>query len=190
MHHSRWLSGVIFLSACGGTAPAPQSAPVSTVQAPEPERSLPVRKRGGRKLIATVGSAGGTLELDNGARLEIPPGALLETFEITFAEGDRTTAFSNKEFERAVGPILSIAPELPLSAPVKVSVPALRMPDGFSETDLALGLELLGQQRAVEMQGVQTRWDYFPAAANAGRAVAELGQVPGFRLQFIVSKSE
>jgi hypothetical protein len=154
------------------------------------ERSIPVRKRGHDKLTVEIGSAGGTLELDNGARLEIPAGALSETVQVTFAAGARTTAFSNKEHERPLGPTLSIAPELSLSSPAIVSVPAHGIPEGFAESDLALGLEQLGSQRAVEMQGTQTRWDYFPAASQAGRAVAELAQVPGFRLQFLVSKSE
>jgi hypothetical protein len=149
-----------------------------------------VRKRGHDKLTVEIGSAGGTLELDNGARLEIPAGALSETVEVTFSSGARTTAFSNKEHERPLGPTLAIAPELVLSSPAIVSVPAHDIPEGFAEADLALGLEQLGSQRAVEMQGTQTRWDYFPAASQAGRAVAELAQVPGFRLQFLVSKSE
>ena len=184
----------LVLGSCAGTA---AKAPVSSAAGPEraaaqpaPERSIPVHKRGGEKLTVEVGSAGGTLELDNGARLEIPAGALSETVQITFAAGARTTAFSNKEHERPVGPTLEIAPELALSAPARVSVPARDIPEGFAETDFALGLEQLGSQRAVEMQGTQTRWDYFPAAAQAGRAVAELAQVPGFRLQFLVSKSD
>ncbi|MFT3928007.1 MAG: hypothetical protein QM778_36100 [Myxococcales bacterium] len=154
------------------------------------ERSYPVHKRGGDKLTVEVGSAGGTLELDNGARLEIPAGALAEPVTITFSAGARTTAFSNKEHERPLGPTLAIAPEFELSSPATISVPARDIPDGFAEKDFALGLEQLGSQRAVEMQGTQTRWDYFPAAAQSGRAVAQLAQVPGFRLQFLVSKSE
>jgi hypothetical protein len=191
MHFSRWVGCVALLSACGGSAasaPPPEAAPTAVV-AP-PERSHPVHKRGGQKLIVEVGAAGGTLELDNGARLEIPAGALDSTVQITFSEGARTTAFSNREYERPLGPTIEIAPELELRQPVKVSIPALRFPEGFGPGDVALGLELLGAQRAVEMHGVQTRWDYFPATVQAGRAVAELPQVPGFRLQFIVSKSE
>jgi hypothetical protein len=184
------LSLVVLLSACGSSsAKAPPQSP-QVARAPEPERSIPVHRKGGAKLTAAIGSAGGTLELDNGARLEIPAGALESPVEITFAAGARTTAFSNKEHERPLGPTLEIAPELALSSPAKVSVPALRLPEGFAETDLALGLEQLGDQRAVEMQGTQTRWDYFPAASQAGRAVAELAAVPGYRLQFLVSKSE
>lgn len=202
MHHStrKRLELVVLLGAFGASslvlgscaaipAKAPVSSPAAAAQ-PAPERAIAVHKRGGEKLTAEIGSAGGTLELDNGARLEIPAGALSETVQITFAAGARTTAFSNKEHERPLGPTLEIAPELALSSPAKVSVPAREIPEGFAETDFALGLEQLGSQRAVEMQGTQTRWDYFPAAAQAGRAVAELAQVPGFRLQFLVSKSD
>src|SRR4051794_24619344 len=135
MHHSRQVVCLLVLSACGGTtaSPAPKTAP--TTMAAQPERSIPVHKRGAQKLIVEVGSAGGTLELDNGARLEIPAGALSESVEITFAAGARTTAFSNKEHERPIGPTLEIAPELELSSPVKVSVPALQLPEGFAEND-------------------------------------------------------
>lgn len=184
-----WL--IVLSSACGAcaTQPPPKTAKPA-LAAPVAERSVPVHRRGGEKLIVEIGRGGGSLELDNGARLEIPAGALQEAVEVTFAVGARTTAFSNKEFERPVGPVLEIAPELVLAAPIKVSVPALRLPDGFSEQDLALGVEILGDQRAIEMQGVQTRWDYQNASANAGRAEAQLTQVPGFRVQFLVSKSE
>jgi hypothetical protein len=180
----------VLSSACAASPAKPPVPAPAAAHAPEPERSVPIHKHGRDKLIAEVGSAGGTLELDNGARLEIPAGALSEAVQITFATGARTTAFSNKEHERPIGPTLELAPELALSTPVKVSIPALRLPDGFAEADLALGLEQLGAQRAVEMQGTQTRWDYFPATAEAGRAVAELAQIPGYRLQFLVSKSE
>jgi hypothetical protein len=151
----------------------------------------PVHKRGGDKLIAEVGTAGGTLELDNGARLEIPKGALNEPIEITFSRGGHTTAFSNHEWERPLGPTLEIAPPLPLGTPVKVSVPMAQLPEGFSEDDLALGLEVVAdEQRAVQMHGVQTRWDYLPAQNASGRATAQLDSVPGYRLQFVVSKGE
>src|SRR3954453_19737192 len=84
----------LMLGSCAGNA---AKAPVSNLAAapqPAPERAIAVHKRGGEKLTAEIGSAGGTLELDNGARLEIPAGALSESVQITFAAGARTTAFS------------------------------------------------------------------------------------------------
>ena len=193
MHQLRWGSvGLVLAVACGGstaTKPPPQRAPQAAVEPTIP--SSPVHKRGGDKLIVEVGRAGGTLELDNGARLEIPQGALSAPVEITFSRGGHTTAFSNHEWERPLGPTLEIAPALPLGTPVKVSVPLAQMPDGFSESDLALGLEVVSdEQRAVQMTGTQTRWDYLPAATASGRATAQLDSVPGYRLQFVVSKSE
>jgi hypothetical protein len=150
-----------------------------------------VHKRGGDKLIVEVGNAGGTLELDNGARLEIPQGALSEPVEITFGRGGHTTAFSNHEWERPLGPTLTLTPTLALGSPVKVSVPLSTLPEGFSESDLALGLEVMSDnQRAVQMTGTQTRWDYLPASTASGRATAQLDALPGYRLQFVVSKSE
>jgi hypothetical protein len=197
MHHLRRgsVGPLLFactLMGCSGSNPKPpprnaaQAAPIA-----QPAPALPVRKRGGAKLIVDVGEGGGTLELDNGARLEIPQGALNETVEITFSQGTHTTAFSNHDWERPLGPTLEIAPSRAISARIKVSIPMTTLPEGFAETDLALGLEVVSdEQRAVQMHGVQTRWDYLPAAAASGRAVAELDALPGYRLQFVVSKNE
>ena len=194
MHHLRWGSvGLVLAVACGGSTaskpPPHRAAQTSPIEHSEP--SSPVHKRGSDKLIVEVGRAGGTLELDNGARLEIPQGALSEPVEITFSRGNHTTAFSNHEWERPLGPTLEIAPAIGLGSPVKVSVPMAVLPEGFSEEDLALGLEVPSdKQRAVEMTGTQTRWDYLPAANAKGRATAQLDSVPGYRLQSVVSKSE
>lgn len=192
MHHVRWGSvGLLLAVGCGSTAAKPPPHRAPPARAEHTASIPPVHKRGGDKLIAEMGTAGGTLELDNGARLEIPQGALGEPVEITFSQGGHTTAFSNHEWERPLGPTLEIAPPLGLGTPVKVSVPLSQLPEGFSDEDLALGLEVVSDnQRAVQMHGVQTRWDYLPAANSSGRATAQLDSVPGYRLQFVVSKSE
>lgn len=194
MLSKRWyaasaLTMLVSGGACATSAPtAPKPvAPAASVEREEP--SVVVHKRGGDKLIVEVGSAGGTLELGNGARLDIPAGALSETVEITFAEGQHTTAFSNHEYERPVGPTLEIAPPLALNQPFKVSVPLARLPEGFAEKDLTLAAEVVSDtQRAVQMHGTQTRWDYLPAVSDSGRAVAQLSEVPGYRVQFVVSQ--
>jgi hypothetical protein len=193
MHHLRWAVGLLLVG-CASTAPkAAPTTPPPQLAAEEAERPLSaVHKRGGDKLTVDVGDEGGTLELDNGARLEIPRGALAETTEITFSEGTKTTAFANREWEKPLGPTLEIGPEVvALGSPVRISVPVANLPEGFDLDDLALGLEVVsGEQRAVQMHGVATRWDYIPASSNSGRIVAELSQLPGYRLQFVVSKSE
>ncbi len=184
------LTLVVCVGACSGAATNTPAA-----RAPEPvvgdssDSSVAVHKRGGEKLVVEVGRAGGTLELGNGARLEIPAGALSETVEMAFSEGTHTTAFSNHDYERPVGPIVEIGPTLALNRPLKLSVPLSRLPEGFEEKDLTLAAEVVAdKQRAVQMHGVQTRWDYLPASSDAGRAVAELNEVPGYRMQFVVSQ--
>ena len=147
-------------------------------------------KRGSDKIVVEVGEAGGVLELDNGAKLDIPAGALDEDVTLTFAAGARTTAFANRDFERAVGPTLEIAPELAPSAPLTVSIPLTQLPEGFAADDLALGVEVIGNQQRLGGQGTQTRWDYAPAASEHGRAQARLTKLSGLRVQFVVSKND
>jgi hypothetical protein len=174
---------------CGGSQPASKTA-ANYEPGVTNEATSEVHKRGDKKLIAEIGPPGGTLELANGARLTIPLGALSETVEITFAEGARTTAFANHEYERVIGPTLEIGPEASLSGPVTVSVPLSTIPEGFGEKDLTLGMEVPSDTQRLEMQGVQTRWDYLPAQSQSGRAVAEITAVPGYRVQFLVSKND
>jgi hypothetical protein len=179
------------LSACGGSAPSASSTSTTTPVETRNKTLPAVHKRGAQKLIVEVGAAGGSLELDNGAKLVIPEGALSDNVEITFAEGARTTAFSNREFERPIGPTIEISPEVSLAVAVKVTIPLGKLPQGFEEKDLALGVEVPSStQRAVQGYGTQTRWDYLPAMGEGGRAVASVEHIPGYRVQFVLSKSE
>lgn len=199
MASTEWLVSIaVFLgasasAACGATTPPSRQPPnmPAPSTAPTQKTLAEVHKRGGDKLIAEVGPNGGTLELGNGARISIPRGAFSAPIEMTFAEGTRTTAFANHEYEKPVGPILEIAPGVQPAVPLQVSVPIPTLPEGFAASDLTLGLEVMADlQRAVQMQGVQTRWDYLPAQSQNGRAIAELSVVPGYRLQFLVSRSD
>jgi hypothetical protein len=183
------------VAACGGssasgTTTSSYSGEESSGGGGSGDVTSEVHKRGSKKLIAEVGPPGGTLELDNGARLTIPSGALTETVEFTFSEGARTTAFANHEYERAIGPTLEIAPGAALSSPVQVSVPLSSLPEGFREEHLTLGLEVPSSSQRLESQNVQTRWDYLPAESKSGRAIASISEVPGFRVQFLVSKND
>jgi hypothetical protein len=193
MNYLRWIAGLGLVAACGGSTP--QSSYATTTPASEEKTTnVPeVHKRGSDKLVVVVGPAGGTLELDNGARLAIPAGALAEAVEITFANGARTTAFSNHDYERPIGPTLDVVIEGEgvQQAPLEVSIPIPKLPEGFAEKDLGIGVEVPAQQRAVQGQGTNTRWDYLTAkASGSGRAVASLEQVAGYRVQFVVSKSD
>jgi hypothetical protein len=192
MHHLRWGVGLLLVGCASAAPKAAPTTPLPPEAAEESRSSLAaVHERGGEKLTVDVGDEGGTLELDNGARLEIPRGALTEVTEVTFSRGTKTTAFSNHEWERPLGPTLEVSPGVPLGTPVRISVPVSNLPEGFSPEDLALGLEVAAdQQRGAEMTGTVTHWSYIPATSTSGRFVAELDQLPGYRLQFVVSKSE
>ena len=186
----RWLACLSLVSACGGSAPTPAPRTPVEVAQPPVARAFPVYKRGSDKIVVEVSEAGGVLELDNGAKLDIPAGALAEEVTLTFAAGARTTAFSNRDFERAVGPTLEIAPQLTLAAPLTVSIPLTQLPEGFAADDLALGIEVLGDQQRLGGQGTQTRWDYTAASSEHGRAQARLSNLSGLRVQFLVSKND
>jgi hypothetical protein len=194
MNYLRWITGLVLVSACSGSAPPKTTADTtsSKVEDRSSQTVTEVHKRGSEKLVVVVGPPGGTLELDNGARLAIPAGALDEAREVTFAVGARTTAFSNHDYERPIGPPLDVVIEGMLASAVEVSIALPQLPDGFSAKDVALGVEVpASTQRAVQGQATQTRWDYLTASSNAsGRAVASLQQVPGYRVQFVVSKSD
>jgi len=41
----------------------------------------------------------------------------------------------------------------------------------------------------VQGAATQTRWDYLGASSSSGRASAELPALPGYRVQFLVSRS-
>lgn len=194
MNSSRWIAGMLVLAGCGGGAAKGTS---TTAAAKEPveavsggENPPEVHKRGTDKLIVAVGPAGGTLELDNGARVVIPQGALASGTEVTLAKGKSTTAFSNHEYEHPVGPALEVQMEgAALNSPIELSIPLGQLPEGFGEKDLAVGVEVAASNQRYESAAVQTRWDYLNASSRSGRAVAELTTAPEFRVQFLVSKS-
>lgn len=194
MNSFRWIAGLTLLAACGGGGEQTKAARSPTVLEAEAESSggtnlAEVHRRGQDKLVVAVGPAGGTLELDNGARLVIPQGALGENTEVTLATGARTSAFSNHDYERAIGPIVEVVIETGVTTPVEISIPLGKIPEGFEEKDLTLGVEVPASNQRYESAATQTRWDYTPASGRAGRAVASL-EPPGFRVQFLVSKND
>ncbi len=196
MNSSRWIAGLSLLAACGGAGAQTEPARSPTVLEAEAEAEssggsvLPeVHRRGQEKLVVAVGPAGGTLELDNGARLVIPKGAIAENTEVTLAAGARTSAFSNHDYEKALGPIVEVVIESGVQSPVEVSIPLGKIPEGFEEKDLTLAFEVPSSNQRYESAATQTRWDYNPATSRAGRAAAEL-QPPGYRVQFLVSKND
>ncbi len=186
-------AGITLLAACGGSTPHSETPKPQSVAEADAESSggqlAQVHRRGQEKLVVAVGPAGGTLELDNGARLVIPQGALGENTEVTLANGARTSAFSNHDYERAVGPIVEVVIEGQVQSTVEISVPLSKIPEGFEEKHLTLGVEVPSSSQRYESAATQTRWDYLSASSRSGRAVAQL-EPPGYRVQFLVSKSD
>ncbi len=174
---------------CGGAPPPPVAQQPAAPPGPPPG-STEVHARGERQVTATVGSAGGTLEIDNGARLTIPPNALSETREITFGRGADTRVFDNREGIRPLSGTLTVSPPLITAPgkPVTVSIPHRGLPDGYDAADLALAVESAGERRALGMGENQTRWENFPAVQRGDRLEGELTELPGMRLAFIVSR--
>lgn len=179
------------LAATGCAGAEATAAPPQVATAPPPPPAMPVRERGNDKLITEVGPAGGILELGDGARVDIPKGAFSEPVSVTFAKGQHTTAFDNREYEKTLGRTLELAPAVEARAPIVVSIPLASLPEGYEAADLTLATEVLAErQRDYQEHATQTRWDYMQAQHQDGRAQASLTYVPGMRLQFLVSRGD
>ena len=197
MFRRRWgfvapLTLACVLPACGGGEAHQRPPSFMQPAAPaEPKKPQPVRARGSDEVTATVGRLGGTLTLAMGAELHIPEGALSEETEVTFSRAAGTDAFKYQPNAKTIGPSLSVAPAL-VAAPgarLRISIPFHTMPNGFEDRDLALAAEEIDdQQHVVATEAVRTRWTNWPATREGNRLSAELGGLPGMRLQFIAAK--
>lgn len=176
---------VLTLAACGGGAQARREG---TSVAARPPPLVPVHASGEAEVRARVGRAGGTLELGNGARLEIPAGALGEEIEIDFSVGSPAREAWDDETKRALGPVLEVEPPIQSSGdPFVVSCPAMSIPEGWAPGDLALGHE--EEAGDTHLGGATlTRWQMWPARIEASRFVAEMPELGGHRIQFGVSR--
>jgi len=177
---------MLALAACGGGTQTQRDD--TTVEAPPPRPAGPVSARGDTDVRARVGRAGGTLELGNGARLEIPAGALPEEIEIDFSVASPAREAWDDETKRALGPVLEVEPPIRSSGdPFVVSCPAMSIPDGWEPADLALGHE--EEAGDTHLSGAtRTRWQMWPARIQSSRFVAEMPQLGGHRIQFGVSR--
>ncbi len=178
------------LVGCGGE-PEPAHAYAESEESSGDEApSGPVRKRGGDSVEATMGPGGGTLELANGARLEIPSGCFSEATLIVMRNAPATTAFLNQEDLAAVGPLVAVSPEIyGGSGDIVFSIPLNALPEGYTDQHLQIANEQPeGDQREYAENSTTTRWHYDRAAHENGRAIARFPSLPGMRLQFVVSK--
>jgi hypothetical protein len=172
---------------CGGTQAPAASAATPTKAASENGPLNVVTKRGSGSIAATVGAAGGTLELEEGPRVVIPAGAVKGGQEFVLKVAAKTTAFSNKESERALGPTFSFSPSVDGDGtPVEVSVPLDSLPKGWGEPSIAYEVEE-GTEISYGEDSTRTKWQYERAVAGAGRIVAKLGTLNGLRMQFVLT---
>jgi hypothetical protein len=123
----------------------------------------------------------------------VPAGAVQEVTDIVLKVAPMTTVFKNQEFEKTVGPLFLITPELsaPEGSSLVVSIPFEAFPEDFGEDNLYLATEEIGtehEQRAFGENSTATRWEYRKVALRNGRAVGELDALSGMRLQFVLSK--
>jgi hypothetical protein len=195
----RWKFAVAAAAALGIAAcksgPEPRSPGASTAseRSRGDQRVTPnsaVHKTGSGTVSALFGPSGGSLELSSGPRVEIPPGALEEGQDFVLNEAPRTTAFSNSEHERAVGPTFIFSPgvDAPDGRAITVSMRLPSVPDGWGKPSLAFEYpvgDMVGAENAEH-----TRWQYEDAKLSGGRIVAELPAVNGYRLQFVLTNLE
>ncbi|MBX3272565.1 MAG: hypothetical protein KF729_20060 [Sandaracinaceae bacterium] len=186
---ARGLLAAALLYACGGTQ-TQSTTGGGLEEAPPPRAAGPANARGDTEARATVGRAGGTFSLANGARLEIPSGALARDLEVSFGVGADGQAFGDREHQRAVGPMLNVEPALDSEGPPFVlSIPQLPIPNGWSDSDLAFAMEEVhDEQRAIDTLGTVTRWQFYSASVEGGRIVARTTGLMGHRVQFGVAR--
>ncbi|MCB9596301.1 MAG: hypothetical protein H6719_26500 [Sandaracinaceae bacterium] len=186
---ARGLFVAALLTACGGSQAEPTTAG-GLEEAPPPRPVGPANASGSSEATAVVGRAGGTFSLANGARLEIPQGALSEEIEVTFHDGADGQAFGDRERQRALGPMLAVEPALRTDGPpFVVSVPNQPIPNGWNAEDLAFAMEEVAEeQRAMDTLGTVTHWQFYPAAAEGSRLIARTEGLQGHRLQFGVAR--
>lgn len=187
------LLAVLAVAGCGGSEPDPLFTPENTGGG-EASTVGPVHERGDTSVQATVGPAGAVLELSNGAKLEIPAGALGDEVDVIFGLGRQTQAFSNRPNERTLGPTLIVQPAL-IAQPgerIEVSAPVGMIPQPFTEEDVTLATENIDEMDPMSdvRDTVQTIWQYGNASVEGGRLVAEVQQLPGMRVQFLLSRNE
>ena len=186
-----WLSIVVF--GCGGSqAAAPGASTANEVNGAEkPARHASgpqnaVSKSGSGSVTATLGPGGGSLELTEGPKVVVPAGVIEGGQDFVLKLAPMTTAFANKESEKALGPTFSFSP--PLDAAVEVSFPLGSMPDGWGEPSIAYE-----RQAGAEIKGedsTRTKWQYERAKYTGGRVVATVPQATGMRLQFTLTNLE
>lgn len=177
------------LTACGGSQDV-QATTGGPLIEEEQRPTGPVSATGSGEARAIVGQAGGTLTLSNGARLEIPPGALAREVEVTLHVGAEGQAFGDGERQRPLGPMLGVTPAIVAEeGSFVLSIPEQPVPTGFASDDLAFAMEEAdADARAIDTIATQTRWQFYPVQVEGGRFVARTEGFHGHRVRFGVAR--
>ena len=101
MNRSAISLTVLFLALLGCGGGTADSASMDTISGQSGSydselSSTPVQKSGTGEVSATVGAAGGMLELSNGVRVEIPPGTIEDRADVVLRVATITTVFKNE----------------------------------------------------------------------------------------------
>lgn len=194
---SLWIAGT-GLGCSKGNAEGPGASSASESSGGEdedgddevPAPTSVVRKQGSGSVAAVIGRPGGTLELSQGPRVEIPAGAVEGGQEFVLKVAQKTTVFGNKESEKAVGPTFSFAPGLnaPDGASIIVSFPLGTVPEGWGEPSIAYEVDegAIGHGE----DSTRTKWQYENASLQGGRIVAKMPGLTGLRMQFVLTNLE
>lgn len=177
---------------CGGGSRA--SAPAASTANEVKESSAgndgpanPVSKHGSGKVQARLGKGGGTLELDEGPRVTIPAGEIEGGQDFVLELAPKTTAFSNKEGERPLGPTFSFSP--PLDGAIEVSFPLSALPNGWGDPSIAYEVAE-GEAITYGEDSTRTKWQYERAQYSGGRLTAHLSEATGMRMNFVLTNLE
>jgi len=179
---------------CGGSqAAAPAASTPHELRSEHSESGPvgPVSKRGSGSVTAKVGTGGGSLELSEGPRVTIPPGAVHGALDFVLKIAPKTTVFLNNESERALGPTFSFSPpaEAPDGSTFEVSFPLASLPSGWGDPSIAFEYEE-GTAIGYGEDSTRTKWQHERATLSGGRVVAKLPHMTGLRLQFVLTNLE
>lgn len=151
----------------------------------------PVYRQGQDRVDAEIGAWGGVLTLANGARLEIPRGALEATTALSFRIAEASKIFAHRDHDGPVGPSLLIEPAMKVSGgkPIALSIP-FELPSGKEgKPEFSIATEFRkDEQRMSSLGTTQTRWEFGPAELRGERLFALYEEVQGLRHQFLMSK--
>lgn len=185
---------LLAMTGCGAGPTPPASTARSSAQSGgdetphKPASMAAVSRSGSGNVSAEIGHGGGRLELSEGPRVVLPAGTT-EPREFVLQIANLTTAFSNNELEKPVGPTFTFSPGLEAAgAAIEVSLPLPNLPEGWGEPALAYEYPISARVGAED--SVHTKWQYEDAQLSGGRITAKVDALPGMRLQFVLSNLE